>query len=65
MRCSACGQWGVVTTYIEPMYTDETEYSLYIKKAAAWYGVLCKSFVSILMEWAFWKMSGGFMTEGE
>lgn len=34
MRCPACGQWGVVTTYIEPLYTDETEYSLYIKKPA-------------------------------
>lgn len=31
--CPLCG-WDIVTTYIEDMYIDETEYSLYIKKVS-------------------------------
>lgn len=30
-RCPVCG-WNIITTYIEEINTDETEYSLYIKK---------------------------------
>ena len=30
-KCSVCG-WDIVTTYIEEIYTDETKYSIYIKK---------------------------------
>lgn len=30
-RCPVCG-WNIITTYIEEIDTDETEYSLYIKK---------------------------------
>ena len=31
-RCPVCG-WNIITTYIDEINTDETEYSLYIKKA--------------------------------
>lgn len=30
-RCPVCG-WNILTTYIDEINTDETEYSLYIKK---------------------------------
>lgn len=30
-RCPVCG-WNIVTTYIDEINTDETKYSLYIKK---------------------------------
>ena len=30
-RCPVCG-WNIITTYIEEINTDETEYILYIKK---------------------------------
>lgn len=29
-RCPVCG-WNIITTYIDEINTDETEYSLYIK----------------------------------
>ena len=32
-KCPSCG-WDIVTTYIDDIYTDETEYSLYIKKVS-------------------------------
>ena len=32
-RCAVCG-WSVVTTYIEDIYCDATEYSLYIKNVS-------------------------------
>ena len=32
LRCPVCGNWGVVTTFIDEVYLDETIYSLYIKK---------------------------------
>lgn len=31
LRCPTCG-WNIITTYIDDINTDETEYSLYIEK---------------------------------
>lgn len=33
-RCPACGWWGIVTTYIDEIYTDETEYRVYTKNVS-------------------------------
>ncbi|MGN0160587.1 MAG: cytidine deaminase [Lachnospiraceae bacterium] len=32
-RCPVCG-WNIITTYIDEINSDETEYSLYIKKVS-------------------------------
>lgn len=29
-RCPDCG-WSIITTYIDPIYSDVTEYSLYVR----------------------------------
>lgn len=34
MRCPLCGSWGLVTSYIDEIYVDDTEYSLYLRKGA-------------------------------
>lgn len=34
LRCPLCGSWGLITTYMEEIYVDYTEYSLYIRKGS-------------------------------
>lgn len=34
LRCPLCGSWGLVTTYIDEIYVDNTEYSLCIRKGS-------------------------------
>lgn len=34
LRCPLCGLWGLVTTHIDEICVDDTEYSLYLRKGS-------------------------------